>query len=88
MSTWPETGEEEDLFKEWQHEVRNGDTILGFRDWIAHDTEVTRAGGYCEDYPCCGHTNLDPCPGRGSGVQEPWYCDTCGVNHINECGGW
>jgi len=20
---------------------------------------------YCEDYPCCGHTNQDPCDGSG-----------------------
>lgn len=38
--------------------------------------------GYCEDYPCCGHTDKDPCPGRGAPVDEPWYCDACGVNHI------
>lgn len=36
--------------------------------------------GYCEDYPCCGHTSGDPCPGRGS-VSEAWYCDECGTNH-------
>lgn len=41
---------------------------------------------YCEDYPCCGHTDLDPCPGR-SVIQEPWYCDECGIHHINECPG-
>ena len=22
-------------------------------------------GGYCEDYPCCGHTNSDPCEDTG-----------------------
>lgn len=35
---------------------------------------------YCEDYPCCGHTDQDPCPGR-SVISEPWYCDECGGYH-------
>lgn len=39
---------------------------------------------YCEDFPCCGHTDMDPCPGR-SVVMEPWYCDDCGVMHYGEC---
>jgi hypothetical protein len=29
---------------------------------------------YCEDYPCCGHTNDDPC-GRQP-YDEPGYYDT------------
>lgn len=37
---------------------------------------------YCEDYPCCGHTDLDPCPSRGVPATEPWYCDYCGYNHV------
>lgn len=47
--------------------------------------------GYCEDYPCCGHTDLDPCPGRGSvamtGEQaaEAYYCDDCGFSHVGAC---
>jgi hypothetical protein len=41
---------------------------------------------YCEDYPCCGHTDRDPCPGRAV-VDEPWYCDDCGINHYGECPG-
>lgn len=36
--------------------------------------------GYCEDYPCCGHTDQDPCPGRGA-ITVPWYCDLCGCDH-------
>lgn len=36
--------------------------------------------GHCEDYPCCGHTDGDPCPGRGT-ITEPWYCDQCGYDH-------
>lgn len=35
---------------------------------------------YCEDFPCCGHTDRDPCPGRAV-VDEPWYCDECGIYH-------
>jgi len=38
---------------------------------------------YCEDYPCCGHTDLDPCPGR-SVISEPWYCDDCGTHHYTD----
>lgn len=34
---------------------------------------------YCEDYPCCGHTDGDPCDGVT--VREPWYCDECGGYH-------
>lgn len=41
--------------------------------------------GYCEDYPCCGHTDGDPCPGRGPVFSEAWYCDTCGVDHRGLC---
>lgn len=41
---------------------------------------------YCEDYPCCGHTDGDPCPGR-SVISEPWYCDYCGMYHYGECPG-
>lgn len=37
--------------------------------------------GYCEDYPCCGHTDKDPCPDRPAPVNEPWYCDDCGFEH-------
>lgn len=39
---------------------------------------------YCEDYPCCGHTDKDPCDPRNV-ISEPWYCDQCGINHYGEC---
>ena len=26
----------DDLKTDWQYEVRNGDTVLGFREWLAH----------------------------------------------------
>jgi hypothetical protein len=29
---------------------------------------------YCEDYPCCGHTNEDPCERQP--YDEPGYYDT------------
>jgi len=29
---------------------------------------------YCEDYPCCGHTPLDPCERQP--YDEPGYFDT------------
>jgi hypothetical protein len=35
----------------------------------------------CEDYPCCGHTDLDPCDGNV--ISEPWYCDDCGGYHFS-----
>lgn len=38
---------------------------------------------YCEDYPCCGHTPLDPCDGVST--EPPPYCDRCGYNHYGEC---
>ena len=31
-------------------------------------------GGYCEDYPCCGHTPSDPCSRQP--YDEPDYYDT------------
>jgi ssDNA-binding Zn-finger/Zn-ribbon topoisomerase 1 len=36
----------------------------------------------CEDYPCCGHTDRDPCPGQAV-IDEPWYCDECGIYHMH-----
>lgn len=34
--TWPETTEERNRFADWQYEVANADTVLGFRDWVDH----------------------------------------------------
>lgn len=34
----------------------------------------------CEDYPCCGHTDLDPCDTKNVET-EMWYCDYCGTYH-------
>ncbi len=25
--------------EDWQYDVRNGDTILGYNDWVHHNTE-------------------------------------------------
>lgn len=50
--------------------------------------------GYCEDYPCCGHTDKDPCPGRGkvAMTRDEWeqanYCDMCGYSHAGPCPVW
>ena len=33
--TWPTSPAEELAFKDWQYEVANGDTVLGFREWLA-----------------------------------------------------
>lgn len=38
--TWPETDDERAQFASWQHEVANGDTLRGFRDWVTWSAEV------------------------------------------------
>ena len=48
---------------------------------------------YCEDYPCCGHTRLDPCPGMAVVMThgewaEAYYCDRCGGSHYGDCTDW
>lgn len=32
----------------------------------------------CEDYPCCGHTSLDPCPRQDSKGRNIITCVECG----------
>lgn len=32
----------------------------------------------CEDYPCCGHTPLDPCPRKDSKGRNIITCCECG----------
>ena len=32
----------------------------------------------CEDYPCCGHTSLDPCPRKDSKGRNIVTCCECG----------
>lgn len=32
--TWPQNDEERAAFKDWQYEVANGDTHIGFRGWL------------------------------------------------------
>ena len=39
VKTWPETDPERDAFTDWQYEVSQGDTVLGFRDWLAAEKE-------------------------------------------------
>lgn len=39
-ATWPLNAADRVMFTHWQHEVANGDTILGFRDWVAHVDEM------------------------------------------------
>lgn len=39
--TWPENAQERSDFSDWQYEVSNGDTVLGFRDWVAHRNELS-----------------------------------------------
>lgn len=38
--TWPENEDERNDFCDWQFEVGNGDTLLGFRDWMSHRDEA------------------------------------------------
>ena len=42
VKTWPETTAEKDAFIDWQYEVGNGDTLRGFRDWLAAKQEQER----------------------------------------------
>lgn len=32
------------------------------------ENDLARRDNYCEDYPCCGHTEQDPC-------RREWYDD-------------
>lgn len=48
-ATWPVTRYEETMFSDWQDAVGNGDTFLGFRDFLTQQEEVDGA-------PCC----MDP----------------------------
>lgn len=34
MRTWPEDDAERVAFVDWQYEVANGYTVLGFRQWL------------------------------------------------------
>ena len=42
VKTWPDTPEERLAFIGWQYEVENGDTLRGFRDWLAAKQEQER----------------------------------------------
>lgn len=48
----PENRHEEYLLEDWQYDVRNGDTKLGYHDWVLHNRPGTRlssmtAAGTC-----------------------------------------
>ena len=46
---------------------------------------------YCEDYPCCGHTENDPCPTRPGAVSlsDPWDNPHYLCDHENgDCEVW
>lgn len=36
---WPSTDSERSLFIDWQTDVAEGNTSLGFRDWLAQQDE-------------------------------------------------
>lgn len=42
-ATWPDTEQEKVAYVDWQYEAGNGDTILGFRDWLAHRADAEAA---------------------------------------------
>lgn len=52
-STWPNDPTENASFKDWQYEVANGDTILGFRDWLTanKDENATYVASVIIDAP-------------------------------------
>lgn len=59
---WP-SEDERPAYADWQGEVANGDTVLGFRDWL-----TAQAADECE-----GHESL-----AGEHMGETVYCDgTC-----------
>lgn len=37
--TWPRTAAERNSYHDWRYEVANGDTVLGFRDWLTNQKE-------------------------------------------------
>lgn len=39
-SVWPTTDAERAAFADWQHEVADGDTPIGFRAWLVNQAEV------------------------------------------------
>jgi len=45
-----------------------------YDDPIARGTEPELINGRCEDFPCCGHTDADPCAPQE--YDRPGYYDT------------
>lgn len=45
MNPWPENDRDRADYEDWQHDVSNGDTVLGFRDWVAHREEANGEPG-------------------------------------------
>jgi hypothetical protein len=37
VPTWPDTPYEHQKYADWQQEARDGNTLLGFRDWLARN---------------------------------------------------
>lgn len=70
--TWPENAQERNDFSDWQYEVTNGDTVLGFRDWIMHRDEAedcdVEGGVIITHYP--GKIYLDLETGEFTGTAE------------------
>ena len=53
MKTWPEDNDEREAYAHWQTEVAAADTVLGFRDWLAHRAEVIHQGTMIGDRITC-----------------------------------
>jgi len=50
------------------------DMVHNLTHLVADTAQDVLVNGYCEDYPCCGHTPQDPCSRQP--YDEPDYYDT------------
>lgn len=41
LPTWPRDSEEWRDYRDWQADAREGNTIMGFRDWVANREQWT-----------------------------------------------
>jgi len=82
---------------DWQYEVANGDTVLGFQEWMEHKQETDEASP-AEDDPLYEYDTLDVqgvCKDCNSGtlnnrLHEAFdfngnevYCLNCGSTHLD-----
>lgn len=74
MSEWPQSDQERIDFVDWQYEVSNGDTVLGFRDWVSHrdESDSEDTGRLPSTHPYSGSVT------RESNCTEGLMCPECG----------